>query len=163
MKQIEYPQLMQNTNYDCGVIAVQEALLFWGFEIRYNKLFKMLKTTKTKGTSVKNVLSVLDLYGVKYSEGEMSISELKSSVKSGIPVIVLLQAPTNNCLLDTDDIWDRGHYATVIGIKKGRFIIEDPYVYCRQELKFSLFKERWHDKDKNKTYNQYGISILRNT
>ena len=160
MKLINYPQLIQATNYDCGVITLQEALLFKGIEIRYNKLFKLLKTTKLLGTSVKSMLKVLRDFEIDYCEGEMRMSDLKNNIKAGLPTIILLQAPTDNCLLDADEIWDRGHWVTVIGYKKGKFIIEDPYVYHRQEIKYSLLKARWHDKDEKNTYNQFGIAIL---
>jgi uncharacterized protein YvpB len=160
MKLIPYPQLIQATNYDCGVIAVQEALLYKGIEIRYKKLLKLLKTTKAYGTSVKSMLKVLQLFEIKHYDGGMRISDLKANVEMGVPTIILLQAPTNNCLLDTDEIWDRGHWVTVVGNKRGKFVIEDPYVYERQEIKYSLLKARWHDKDQNTIYNQFGIAIL---
>jgi predicted double-glycine peptidase len=72
---------------------------------------------------------------------------LESFVKSGSPVIVLIQIFKP----DTDprpykDFNDRGHYVVIMGMDEERYYIEDPKFYnAIMYINKSEFPDRWHD------------------
>jgi len=52
MKILEFPELRQTYEYDCGANALQGILAYYGMEIREELIIKSAKTNKIYGTSI---------------------------------------------------------------------------------------------------------------
>lgn len=159
MKILEFPQLMQTYEYDCGAKALQEVLAYYGIELREDLLIKKLGTNES-GTPVKRIVQVAKKYNLKCILRKMNFIEVKSFIDKGIPVILLLQAWTCDKNVNWKRNWKDGHYVVAIGYDDEKIYFEDPYSFKRTFLKFDELKKRWHDKDKKgNKYINYGIAI----
>ena len=143
-KLLPYPQLVQTTNYDCGVIVVQEALLFCGVEIRFKKLARRLSLSKENGVRVESIKKELKRNEIKFDCREMDYYDLKSFIDEGSPVILVI----------------KNHYVTAIGYCGMSIITEDPFYYDRQELSIEELNAKWRDSDGEVSYDHFGIAIL---
>lgn len=142
-KLLSYPQLVQTTNYDCGVIVVQEALLFCGVEIKAKKLARRLGLTKD-GVRVDAIKKELKRNEIKYDCREMDYYDLAGFIDEGCPVILVI----------------KNHYVTAIGYCGMNIITEDPYFYDRQELSVEELNAKWRDSDGEVSFDHFGIAIL---
>jgi SPP1 gp7 family putative phage head morphogenesis protein len=148
---IEFPELRQLYNYDCGASALQSVLTYYGYERREDELLKKLNAKNTdifdNGVYVKDI--------VKVSESEENIKaevkrglepkELTPYIKNNQPVIVLLQAwRDSKSPKEWATDYTDGHYVVAIGYEKDKIIFEDPSSYTRCFISFSELKERWH-------------------
>ena len=92
---LEFPELRQFFNYDCGASALQSVLTYYGIEKREDELFKMLETVPVemhnKGTRIAAIKRTAEYYGLECQVIEgMEISNLIELIDNGVPVIVLL-------------------------------------------------------------------------
>lgn len=142
-KLLPYPQLVQTTNYDCGVIVVQEALLYCGVEVRFKKLARRLGLTKD-GVRVEAIKKCLKANKIKFDCREMDYYDLKSFIDEGCPIILVI----------------KNHYVTAIGYCGMNIITEDPYFYDRQELSIEELNAKWRDSDGEVIFDHFGIAIL---
>ncbi|MCK9438997.1 MAG: cysteine peptidase family C39 domain-containing protein [Patescibacteria group bacterium] len=160
MKILEFPELRQTYNYDCGASALQSTLIYYGIEIREDSVMKMAKTTK-EGTEIKNIIKVAKKYGLKADSRQMTIKDLKKFIDKKAPIIIPLQAWTNNKNIKWEDAWEDGHYVVLIGYDDKKFIFEDPSAFIRTYLTYKEFSKRWHDLDiDGKKYINHGIAIF---
>lgn len=143
-KLLTYPQLLQSTSYDCGVIVVQEALLFCGIEIKAKKLSRRLGLTKENGVRVEAIKKCLKNNKVKFDCREMDYYDLKGFIDEGCPVILVI----------------KNHYVTAIGYCGMNIITEDPFYYARQELSIEELNAKWRDSDDDVSYDHFGIAIV---
>ena len=156
--------MRQTFDYDCGVKALQTVMAYYGVDIREDTLIEELGADDD-GTSVEKVIAVARSQGFHVEVKEhLTLEELKQYIKNGHPVIVLLQAWAERymTLKAWKEDYDDGHYAIVIGYKKGVLIFEDPSSFRRTWLRESEFLIRWHDIDShtNHIYNQFGMVLL---
>lgn len=143
-KLLTYPQLLQSTTYDCGVIVTQEALLFCGISVRAKKLARRLHVTKENGVRVDSIKKELTKNKIKFDCREMDYYDLKSFIDEGSPVILVI----------------KNHYVTAIGYCGMNIITEDPYFYDRQELSIEELNAKWRDSDGEVSFDHFGIAIL---
>ena len=159
MKILKMPRLRQTFNYDCGAITIQSVLAYYGIEIREDSIMKMARTKKS-GTKIKNIIEVAEKHGLKCISKEMTINEVKEFIKKGIPVILALQAWTEDKKVNWEKKWKDGHYVVAIGYKKDTILFNDPSSFNITYLKYDELEKRWHDMDVNgKKYYNYGIAI----
>jgi predicted double-glycine peptidase len=154
----------QTYDFDCGVKALQTVMAYYGVDVREDKLIKELRADED-GTSVERMIAVAKARGFLVEAKEhLSIGDLKEYVRNGNPVIVLLQAWAERymTLKDWKNDYDDGHYAIVIGYRRGILIFEDPSSFRRTWLKEQEFLARWHDIDSHsrRTYEQFGLILL---
>ncbi len=160
MKILEFPELRQTYNYDCGASALQSTLIYYGIELKENFVIKIAKTTK-EGTQIKNIVKVAQKYGLKTDSRQMTIKDLKNFINKKIPVIIPLQARTKNKKIKWENTWENGHYVVLIGYDDKKFIFEDPSAFIRTYLTYKEFSKRWHDLDiDEKKYINHGIAIF---
>jgi len=154
-----FPNLRQGFDYDCGATALQSVLFYYGINERLDKIMKLVKTQET-GTNILNIKKIAEKYGLKTNLGKMTIDEVKSFVDKKIPVILLVQAWTNEKNVDWENDWDDGHYVIAIGYNKSKMYFEDPSSISKTFLTYEEFKKRWHDAIVNKKYINYGLAIF---
>ncbi|MBI4114869.1 MAG: C39 family peptidase [Candidatus Niyogibacteria bacterium] len=160
MKIITFPQLRQTYSYDCGAKALQAVLVYYGIEIREDYIIEHAKTSKT-GTPIRGIINVAQKYGLKTDSREMTLKDIQDFIKKKIPVILVLQAWTEQKNVDWEKDWIDGHYVVAIGYTKDKILFEDPSSFERTFLKYNELEKRWHDADTNgKKYFHYGIAIF---
>jgi ABC-type bacteriocin/lantibiotic exporter with double-glycine peptidase domain len=162
---LDFPEFRQIYNYDCGVTALQQVLVYYGIEKREDELINMLDTKKEDGTKLSKMINVSKYFGL---EAEIiknsSIKEIKKLIDNGIPPILSLQAWKNfsNKNYNWKNDYDDGHYAVAIGYNDNTIFFEDPSSVVRTYLTFDELEDRWHDlDDNNKTKNYHTILVIK--
>ena len=158
MKKIDFPDLRQTYEYDCGPKVLQSVLVYYGINLRQELLIKKAGTSKLEGTSIKSMLNVLNHYKLKTDSGIMNIKKIKKYVKKNVPVILLLQAWSTK-KIDYSKSFNFGHWVVAIGYNKNKIIFEDPYSFNRTFLTHKELNLRWHGKDNGKKFFNYGIAV----
>lgn len=164
-KTLDVPNTRQTFDYDCGAKALQTLLAYYGVDIREDLLLKELEVSKIDGSSIESIITFAGRkgFGVEARQ-KMTIEDVKLSIDEGHPVLVLLQAWSDQHL--TREQWRQtyteGHYAIAIGHGKDRIIFEDPSSIHRTWLKNDDFISRWHDKDPktDKVISQFGLILF---
>jgi len=164
---LDFPELRQVYNFDCGVTALQQVLIYYGIEKREDELIKLLSTKKTSvvehGTKLTKMIEVANLYGL---DAEIlkntNIKKIKDLIDKGIPPIILLQAWRD---YSTDNLnWEKdykdGHYVVCVGYNDYCFFFEDPSSVVRTYLTFEEFETRWHDVDDNNNKKLNNVAVV---
>lgn len=160
MNLIELPILRQTYNYDCGAKALQSVLAYYGKEVREDKIMKLAKTNSKQGTPIAGIKKVLKKNKINFLAKKLTLEELKHALREKKPVIILIQAWTNQKCICWEKDWADGHYVVAIGYDKKNIYFEDPSSFERTYISQEEFLKRWHDEDTNhKKYYQYGIII----
>ncbi|MDP4223798.1 MAG: C39 family peptidase [Bacteroidota bacterium] len=163
IKVFDFPNTRQSFDYSCGPGAVQAVMAYYGKEFRESELIDLLKTDKTDGTLVKEIVRFLNSQGLSVDVKEhMTKDELLRYVDKKIPVITLIQAwgseaDFNNHYKET---WNDGHFVVVIGYTRNDVICSDPALFKKGYIPLQEFIDRWHDYDEGetKTY-QLGLAV----
>ena len=158
MKILDFPELRQAYEYDCGANALQSVLTYYGLEFNEETILKEVKTSKF-GTSVQNIENVAKKHGLNVNSEKMAIADIKKYINEKIPVILLIQAWSENKKTNWQKDWTDGHYVVAIGHDKNKIYFEDPYAFERAFLTFEELEERWHHKIDDKEYINHGIVI----
>jgi len=164
---LDFPELRQIYNYDCGVTCLQQVLIYYGIEKREDELISLLGTKKTSiiehGTKLSSMIEVAEYYGL---EAEISknttIKKLKELIDDDIPPILLLQAwrDYSKDNLDWTKDFKDGHYVVAVGYNDNCIFFEDPSSVVRTYLTYKELEDRWHDvEDNNKTKN-YKVAVV---
>jgi predicted double-glycine peptidase len=147
MKMLDFPELKQICDYDCGTCALESVFIYYGGDVFEKDIMKIAGTIPKKGTSLKGMLKAINHFGFKGESKKLNIEELKKYIEKKIPVILRLQAWSQHENTEWSKNWDDGHYVVVIGYDSEKFYFEDPWVATRTYLKFGELLERWHDID----------------
>ena len=166
---LDFPELRQIYNYDCGVSAMQQVLIYYGIEKREDELIKLLDTKKTTiiehGTKLSKMIEVFKYFALDAEIVRNSnIKEVKKLIDSGVPPIILMQAWRDYSVgnLDWEKDYSDGHFVIAIGYNDTCLFFEDPASVTRTYLGFEEFEKRWHDlDDNNKTKNNHVAVIVR--
>jgi predicted double-glycine peptidase len=141
----------QATEYTCGPAALQSVLAYFGKARQGEKaLARQARANYVWGTTELDLRRVALRHGLKVRmQYDLSLPELKRRVRSGLPVIVGLQAWPNNPRRFKPENSDDGHYAVVIGFDRWRVWFMDPSASLgrRGWLKTGDFLKRWHWPD----------------
>ena len=167
--ELDFPDLRQEFNYDCGVTCFQQVLIYYGIEKREDELIKLLSTEKTSiiehGTKLSKMIEVAKYYGL---EAEIlrnsSIKKIKELLDEKIPSILLLQAWRDYSVdnLDWEKDYHDGHFVVAVGYNDTRIFFEDPSSVVRTYLTYEELEKRWHDvDDNNKTKNHHVAVVIR--
>lgn len=156
MKMLEFPELRQRYNYDCGAKAAQAVLAYYGIDVHENLIMKAARTKKS-GTPMSGVERALLKYGIRCRIAKLTVQQIKKYIDKGYPVILLLQAWTKKKRVNWEKNWNDGHYAVAIGYDDNKIYFEDPYSVARTYLTYDELDERWHDIIGGRKYLNYGI------
>ena len=161
-KILKFPLLRQTYNYDCGANVVQNILGYYGLDVREGNIMKIARTKKS-GTNIGGIKKVLKYFGLSYEEKKMNIQTIKKYLNKKIPVILMIQAWTEQKDVNWKNDWKDGHYVTAIGYDKNKIYFQDPSSEKITFLTYKQLGERWHDKDtKNKKIINQGLAVKRN-
>jgi ABC-type bacteriocin/lantibiotic exporter with double-glycine peptidase domain len=166
---LDFPDLRQISNFDCGVTCLQQILIYYGIEKREDELIKLLDSKRTSiiehGTKLSKIKEVTEYYGLECEIlKNSSIKKLKQLIDEGIPAILLLQAWRDFSVdnLDWEEDYSDGHYVVGIGYNDNCIFFEDPSAVVRTYLTYEELDKRWHDvDDDNKTKNSHVMIVIR--
>jgi predicted double-glycine peptidase len=129
--------------------SLQAVLSYWGEDLREGDLMERLHTTEESGTSPLEIVRVAGELGLNATmELGLTIDDLASSVRNGVPVIIVAQAWTenNSASFSWAEDWEDGHYMVVIGVDASFVYLEDPAMLgSRGTIPIGEFNARWHD------------------
>lgn len=157
---LQFPAFRQTYNYDCGALALEAILAFYGFDLKEGDVMQKAGTTKN-GTPINGIKKAAKAYGLKVKSKKMTVDEVKKYIDKNIPVLIPLQAWTNKPTHPNwEEDWIDGHYVVAIGYDNKKFYFEDPSSNIRDFLTYDEFEKRWHDIGSDKTiYDCLGIII----
>jgi len=160
---LNFPNIRQTSDYDCGAAVLQAVLFYYGYDVRQDSILTIAGTNKSFGTTVNGILKALDKYKLKYDETTLTIEDIKKFLQQKIPVILLIQAWTgkkSNAKHNWKEDWDNGHYVVAIGYDDTNVYFEDPSSCNRSFLTYQEFENRWHGLRSEKTPSHHlGIAV----
>ena len=137
---LNLPFFKQETDYYCGPAVLQMILQFYGQTLSQTELAQIAGTTST-GTSPTRLLEAAQTLGLQTKVIEpATISELKSLIDEGLPVVVNFTEPESNFF---------GHYAIAVNYDATWLYLQDPDSDVGPQTKYDWidFDQRWHDHD----------------
>lgn len=165
---LDFPELRQFYNYDCGVTALQQVLIYYGLEKREDELIQLLGTKPTykieHGTKMTKIVDVAKYYGLEANIlKNTNINKIKELLDNDTPPILLIQAWRDYSVdnLDWKKDYKDGHYVVAVGYNDNCIFFEDPASVTRTYLTYDELELRWHDLDdsNNKKLEHYAIVI----
>jgi len=111
---LTFPDTRQTDDFDCGAAALQSVLCYYGIEFDEAEMVEKLRTDKEEGTRIRNLIWFARSLGLKVQARQMTIADLKAWIDRKAPVILLIQAWTDDAI-DLSQTWDQGHYVVAIG------------------------------------------------
>ena len=156
---IEVPLCRQAADYTCGIASLQSLLGYYGADVRQDVLAKKCKSKRSTGTRYENIIKCAESFGlIMLSETDMTVEQLKSLIDESKPVIVVIQAWSDDPETSWDEDWDDGHYVVAVGYDDLNIYFMDPstlgnYTY----IPLDEFLNRWHDKSKKEVLDHFGM------
>ena len=150
---LDFPELRQSYDYDCGALSLQSVLVYYGLDMREEMVMKQLGSSEAHGTPITMMIAGATYYGIDVdTRNDLTIDDLKNSIDNGWPVIIALQAwadydRRHEPNFSYNDIWNEGHYVVAIGYDDQKIYFEDPSDPRRTWLSYPLLNDRWHDQD----------------
>jgi ABC-type bacteriocin/lantibiotic exporter with double-glycine peptidase domain len=138
---IEVPYYHQKKEYTCGPAVLKMVFDFFDVHLKEEKLKKEMRTSKKRGTKHERLIKTALREGFYcYVHDNSSISQIKHFVEVGFPVIVHYIEPSSN----------DGHYSVVVGYKRNKLIMNDPWNGENYKIKLKEFEKRWHSQENSK-------------
>ncbi|HYD03627.1 MAG TPA: cysteine peptidase family C39 domain-containing protein [Alphaproteobacteria bacterium] len=164
MKIIQFPQLRQSFDYDCGAEALRGILGYYGIDEDLGKIIKEAKTTEKHGTQFDGIIRVLKKHNLRHEFKSMTVIELEKYLDKNIPVIIELQAWPEKKKADLKESWDNSHFVIAIGYTDNEIIFEDPAVLHKTSLAFNDLMDRWHStstkRGKTIKHENMGVAVF---
>lgn len=162
---IRVPMARQDTDYTCGVTALQSILGYYGLDTRLDVLAAAVKPDPENGTSYLNIANYAKSQGFEVTiRTNMTLDELKGYIDKRLPVLLVIQAWTDSSAGYAANEDEDGHYVVAIGYDDKNFYFMDPstlghYTY----IPTAEFVSRWHDYDshENRYLNQFGMIMTK--
>jgi uncharacterized protein len=164
-KYLVMPIVGQEKNYSCGCACVNALLEFYG-ETKYPEaeLCDLIDATPAYGTSYKSIAAFFKKEGYHvFFKQELTLEDLKRFLDNEHPVLVALQAWSEQKNVDYADKWNSGHYLLLIGYNAKNFYFMDPSMVGKYGyIPIEEFFERFHDTDgeDDEVLNQFGMLIM---
>lgn len=138
MKKIKVPFFKQDTVYSCGPATLQMVMAFFNKRASEAELSRKMKTSKTNGTRVGKMIDMARKEGFYcYVNDDSTVEEIKYFLSRKLPVVVNFIEPTN----------DEGHFAVIVGIRKRKVVMNDPWNGKGVRMEVREFKRRWQSED----------------
>jgi predicted double-glycine peptidase len=131
----DVPYVHQLRNF-CGPAALTSVLSFWGLKTDQKTVGKAVYDSSLQATNGADMLLYARAKGFSAYSWNSSMSDLKSKLTQGIPVIVL----QDSSLSDSS-----GHYRVATGYddKSGVIYVNDPYEPDNKRISYSEFCKLW--------------------
>ena len=147
VKLLNFPELRQSYNWDCGAVSIEGILAYYGIDVGESDVLHVSKSNKKIGTQVKGIKKVARKYKIKFNEKNMNTNYLKKCIDKNHPVLIAIQAWKEN-IQKWKGEWNSGHYVIVIGYDNKKFYFADPLCdTARTYLTYKELEDRWHDLD----------------
>lgn len=160
MKMLNFPELKQAHNWDCGATCLQAVFLYYGLDIAEEKIIEIAETNDDRGTLPSKMLEAIKHFGLKAESKNLSLKKIKQYIDKEIPVILLLQAWADEANVDWLKHFESGHYVVAIGYGEGNIYFEDPWSFARTFLPEQILLDRWHDVDfGGHKYINWGVAV----
>jgi ABC-type bacteriocin/lantibiotic exporter with double-glycine peptidase domain len=159
---LEFPELRQTYNYDCGASALQSVLIYYGHNVREDEVMKMAGTSEN-GTTPAGIEKVAQSYGLEVRKDvNMTQKDLMHYIDLGYPIMMPIQAwPDNPEDIDYSLDEEDGHWIICVGRDHEKFYFEDPSSVVRATIEFDKLDSRWHDADENlEKLDHFGMVII---
>jgi uncharacterized protein YvpB len=118
------------------------------------------------GAHPHHLVSVARKFGLAMEEYlPMSIGQLKSCLRKGRPVLMMIQAwgedKQKRPFKSYKGVWDEGHWIVAIGFDEAGVFFEDPSLEAiRGFIPYEVLEERWHDRGpRGKHIDHYGLAV----
>jgi predicted double-glycine peptidase len=158
---IDFPDLRQDFDFTCGASSLQGVLIYYGEDAVESELANELETTSDWGTEHYDIERVAKERGFVTDAGQLSIEEIKKHIDNKTPVIIDIQAWSEDPNVDYTTDKEDGHYVVAIGYDESNIICEDPSSIGLATLSFEELEKRWHDIDKQgNEIRNWGIAII---
>lgn len=140
------PDVHQAEYYSCGASSFQAVMNYYGLDSFESDLRTRLNTTPAHGTYPWDMVRVARELGFTAEWREnLTLADLETSLRSGVPVIIDGQRFKNQNKT-WEDTWNTGHYMVVFGIDNQNVYLEDPAMLgFRLALPREEFISLWHD------------------
>jgi predicted double-glycine peptidase len=158
MKILNLPDLIQSTDYDCGVICTQAILAYYGQDSTEFGLLDLFDIDSESGMQEDEIINFFKDNDFNVKAGKLTKEDLIDYIDKDIPIILLLQAYKDD-EEDYKETDEYGHYVICIGYDDENIIFEDPAVFGRTILSFKELEDRWHCEGEKKELEHYGIVI----
>jgi len=133
---IEGVPFYKQSESTCGPAALASILAFWGRPVNLDEITEKIYVPKLRGTLPMDLEYYAREAGLKTASFTGTITELKAYVRSGVPVI---------CMLDLGfGIYHRPHYITAIGFDDvNGIIIEHDGLRPNSLIEYDKFSSAW--------------------
>lgn len=160
MPLLTFPMTRQATPATCGPSAVQGLLYYYGIEKREDELIEALGATE-EGVSLTSILAYLKSQGLRTTNHSMSLGQVLAWIDRRVPVLLCIQAWSDDGHTDYTTTWGDGHYVVAVGYDTRNLIIEDPSLLGnRGFIPFEELPSRWHDlTEEGQVLQQYGVAV----
>lgn len=169
------PDTTQGTGYSCGPASLMAIAHYYGFlrdgEQAFIKAADHVGMDHRVGAHAKHIKQVARRLGLTVEEHEnMTLAELKSALRLGRPVMIMMQAWTDKKIRKREklhelyrDGWKEGHWIVAIGFDRSCIYFEDPSLEAiRGYLTNEELEDRWHDTGPHGVHvEHYGLVIYR--
>lgn len=159
---IPVPLCRQATDYTCGASALQAVFGFYGEGLREGEVAHACGSTESDGTKFTRMAAYARKKGFRVEHAvNMTLEQLRKKLSERTPVICLIQAWAEKKVNYATD-WNDGHYVVAVGMDSKNVYFMDPstlgnYAY----IPISEFEKRWHDTEKTKKLNHFGMMITK--
>lgn len=157
------PFIRQATNFTCGVAALQSIFYYYGDEFNESKLAAQLKPDPDAGTNYSNIAHLARELGYKVKiYKNMNLATLKMLLDAKTPVLVLIQAWTDQKNVDWENDWIDGHDVVAIGYDNENIYFMDPSMIGNFAfIPIPELLTRWHDEERGIKYYNFGMTITK--
>jgi predicted double-glycine peptidase len=161
IKLMQFPELRQAWDFDCGISCFQGVLFYYGFNVREADLVQELNVDPEIGVEPSTLINTAKRYGLKaFAKENMTIEDLKRNIDNGIPTLLIVQAWPDEPV-DWENEYEWSHYVVAIGYDERNIYFEDPASIIRAWLGFEELNKRWHTYvDQERKAQHYGIAFF---
>jgi len=160
---LTFPETRQATSFSCGAASVQSILYYYGHEHKEADLVEALPTNPDHGTRPGDIVSYFVEHNLYVHAAKMTIEQVKWWIDRGVPVMLDIQAWTDNPNEDWATSLDDGHWVVAIGYDDEHVIFDDPSILGnRGYIPFAELDKRWHDVEDDVKYlkDHFGIAVF---
>jgi len=160
---LKVPPYRQVDDFDCGFGISISVLLYYGKDVEYQEIGEFLGTSES-GTPFPRIIDLMNLpkYGLDCRKKRMRIGEIKKWIRRGNPIILPLQAWSENPVTSYKKSWENGHYVAAIGFDDNnkKILFRDPSSDSITYVSYKELKDRWHDVGNDgEVYKNHGIVV----
>ena len=162
-KLLDFPILKQRNSYNGVISAVNSILIYYGDDCKEDELISKLKNTESTLTinrqlsTINNITNFFIEKDYSITPKQMNVNDIINYINDDIPVMLFIQSWGN--IENYIDEWNYGHYVVAIGYTSNKILFEDPKLSNIGYLSFKELEQRWHFKEDETKYINFGISI----